>query len=142
MTENLKEGAIYQGKDKFSPIPLTVNSPKIEPEDMRMVKANAFEGMKHHAEQQISILKKQAEVIMQQVRDIEKRIEISYEIYKADISFEPVIGQTYYLYQKNAKKKLSLIGPNEWGGKLPFDTCIAKVKLLADRTWEVEENLS
>jgi hypothetical protein len=60
----LKSDAIYQGVDKFSPIALSVSSPKIEPIDKRLLKANAYETMQHQAHQQISMLKKQADLII------------------------------------------------------------------------------
>lgn len=135
----LKKDALYQGEDKFSPIPLTVSSPKINPIDKRLTKATAHETMQMQAHQQISILKKQAELIMQQVAEIEDRINISKKIYEADLNFEPVVGTTYHVYAKGAKTVLSLIAPNEWGKKMPFDTHNCTVKLLADKSWQVEK---
>ena len=36
-------------------------------------------------------------------------------VYKANFSFEPIIGETYHLYTgKDGSPFLSLIGPNEW----------------------------
>ena len=90
------------------------------------------------ANQQISMLRKQAELIMQQVKDIETRVRIAEEIYAADINFEPVIGNVYHLYEKNeGQRVLSLISPDDWGKKMPFEAFIASVKLLGDRTWEI-----
>lgn len=127
----------YTGESKFSPIPLSVSSPIIKPENIGKVKANAAEVMHKQAQQQIDILKKQAEVIMNQVREIEERVKISYEIYEAEMRFTPHIHNIYYLYQKENKKILSFISPTEWGKRMPYDECIAKVKLLADKTWEI-----
>lgn len=36
-------------------------------------------------------------------------------VYSAHYNFEPIIGETYYLYRNNNKIFLSLIKPNEWG---------------------------
>jgi hypothetical protein len=134
---NLKEGAIYQGEDKFSPIPLNVASPPINPLDKKLIKANAYETMHHQANQQIEILKRQADLIMQQVKEIEERVMVSKQIYESNISFEPVIGNIYYLYKKSEKLMLSMVAPNEWGKKLPYDEYLNKVCLLADKTWQV-----
>ncbi len=138
-TDPLKKDAIYQGEDKFSPIPLSVSSPKINPIDKRLTKATAHETMQLQAYQQIGMLKKQAELIMQQVAEIEERITISKKIYQADLNFEPVVGTTYYVYAKGAKTILSLIAPNEWGKKMPYDAHNCTVKLLADKSWQVEK---
>ncbi len=52
------------------------------------------------AHQQIDLLRKQAELIMQQVKEIEERLKISELIYKSEMRFKPVLGQVYYLYEK------------------------------------------
>ena len=44
-------------------------------------------------------------------------------IFESDISFTPVIGKVYHLYEKeNGKKFMSLISPSDWGNssKLKF----------------------
>lgn len=134
---NLKEGAIYQGEDKFSPIPLSVASPPIKPLDKKLIKATAFETMHHQANQQIEMLKRQADLIMQQVKEIEERVMISKQIYESNLSFEPVIGNIYFLYKKSDKLMLSMVAPHEWGRKKPYDEFIYKVCLLADKTWQL-----
>ena len=132
-----KKDALYQGQDKFSPIPLTVSSPKINPIDKRLVKATAFETMQYQANQQISIIKQQAELLMEQARKIEERMEISRKIYEADLNFEPVIGTTYHVYEKNGRTLLSLVAPNEWGKKMPFDHHVCSATLLGDKSWDL-----
>ncbi|MBL7836639.1 MAG: DUF2452 domain-containing protein [Bacteroidetes bacterium] len=133
----LKKDAIYQGPDKFAPIPLSVSSPKINPVDKRLVKANAFETMQYQANQQILMLKKQADLLLEQARQIEERLIVSQKIYEADLNFEPVIGTIYHVYEKNNKTILSLVAPAEWGNKLPFDRHVCSARLLADKSWEL-----
>ena len=130
--------ARYQGELHNAPYALSVTSPKIEPIDKRMLKANAHEAMQHQANQQIQMLKKQAELMMKQAREIEERLEISHAIYKADINFEPVINGIYHLYQKeDGAQVLSMVAPYEWGKKMPFAQYLHTVRLLGDRTWDV-----
>lgn len=133
----LKKDALYQGPDKFSPIPLSVSSPKINPVDKRLVKANAFETMQHQANQQIMMLKKQADLLMEQARQIEDRLIISQRIYEADLNFEPVIGTIYHVYEKNGKTVLSLVAPHEWGRSQPYEKHVCSARLLADKSWEL-----
>ena len=84
------------------------------------------------------MLRKQAELIMQQVRDIEDRLQISEHIYESDMRFNPVVGQVYHLYEKDDHYTLSLVGPQEWGRKgMPFKRFVASVKLLGDHSWDV-----
>ena len=129
--------ALFQGDAHNAPYALSVSSPKIEPIDKRMLVANAHESMQHQAEQQISMLKKQAELLMKQAKAIEDRLALSHAIYKADINFEPVIHGIYHVYQKDdGSQVLSMVAPYEWGKNAPY-TLLNTVRLLADRTWEI-----
>ncbi|HAY89697.1 MAG TPA: DUF2452 domain-containing protein [Bacteroidetes bacterium] len=138
MSEEKDNKPYYTGEAKFSPIPLSVSSPMIKAENKGKIKASAVETMQKQANQQIAMLKKQADVIMSQVREIEARLEVSYGIYEAEMKFTPKIGELYHLYEKDGGKILSFISPDEWGERMPYDAFLASVLLLADRTWEVK----
>ena len=86
---------------------------------------------------QLSQIRKQIELLALQAQEIQKRKELSLTIYAAKLNFHPVIGQTYYLYEKKDDTiMISLVSPKEWGGGSgPFKRFIATVKLLADHTW-------
>lgn len=130
--------ALYQGELSQAPYALSVSSPKIDPVDKRLLKANAHEAMQHQAQQQIDMLRKQAELLLKQARDIENRLHVSHEIYKADVNFEPVIHGIYHLYQReNGGQVLSMVAPYEWGKNCPLGTFLHTVRLLADKTWEI-----
>ena len=94
-----KSNEYYTGPSRLSPIPLSVSSPPINPIDKNKVQANALEAMTHQANQQIKMLKRQAEELIKQAKEIENRLEISHQIYQAEIKFKPVIGQNYFLYK-------------------------------------------
>ena len=134
--ENTVEQALYQGPDSQAPYPLHLSSPKIKPVDKRLVKGNALEVMGHQAQQQISMLRKQAELLLLQAKEIEERVRISQQIYEADLNFEPVIGTIYHVYEKQGRTVLSLVAPEEWG-RLPYDAFRCSVRLLADKSWEI-----
>jgi hypothetical protein len=135
--ESIKEES-YSGPAILSPIPLSVGSPPIKPEDKRLIRANAVESMHVHANEQIEMLKRQAELIMQQAREVEERVRISEEIYQAEMRFSPRILGIYHLYEKkNGMKILSMVGPNEWGRSFPWEKHIVSVKLLGDHSWEI-----
>jgi hypothetical protein len=132
-----KTDALFKGEDSFAPYPTSVSSPVIQAIDKRLLKATAVESMQKNAQQQIDMLRKQAALILKQAQAIEQRIEISARIYKADFSFEPVIGGMYHLYRKGEQEVLSLVGPTEWGSKVPYDAWVASVQLLGDKTWDI-----
>ena len=86
---------------------------------------------------QLTQIKEQVETLIRQAQAIHDRITISEMIYKADVGVKPVIGETYYLYEKEDQSfVLSLVSPEEWGKKLPY-SFVAEVHLLADHTWNV-----
>lgn len=137
MTEQNNENEYYTGPANLSPIALSVGSPVIRPEDKNKIKANAVEAMHHYANQEIALLKKQADLIVSQVREIEARLKISERIYESDLKFTPTINQVYHLYEKEEYYKLSLIGPTEWGRSKQIGKYVASVKLLGDHSWDV-----
>jgi len=130
----------YKGLPSFAPIPLSVSSPKIKPEDRKLIKAQAVEMMHLKAQQQIDLLKKQAALILSQARELEERVAVSQQIYEATMRFSPTVGMIYHLYKrKDGEVILSLVSPSEWGQNFPFKQFIATVQLLADHTWEILE---
>jgi hypothetical protein len=53
-------------------------------------------------------------------------------IYEAHYRFEPIIGETYHLYQVGEMHHLSMIGPEEW-----HQTWLGSFRLNSDARWEV-----
>jgi len=116
-----------------------VGSAIIKPLDKGRTKGNAMTAMYQQTEGSLHKIKEQVELLIRQAQEIHDRISISEMIYKAECGIVPVIGQTYYLYErKNKTWVLSLVSPEEWGGKAPY-TFIATAELLADHTWDVKE---
>jgi hypothetical protein len=59
--------------------------------------------------------------------------ELNRLVYNSQINFEPILGQTYYLYEKSSTHRfLSLISPHHtfWSGFL------CAVRLTTSYTWE------
>jgi hypothetical protein len=136
MTEE-KEFESYSGPASLSPIPLSVGSVPIKPEDKGKIRANAVEAMHHYAQQEMDMLRKQADLIMQQVREIEDRLKISEQIYQSEMRFTPVVNQIYHLYEKGDHYAISLIAPNEWGRSKTQMKHVATIRLLGDHSWQV-----
>ncbi len=111
----------------------------IKPEDMGKVKGKAQMAMRQQTYDQLEKIRRQMEFLSQQALAIKQRVDISERIYDARMSFEPVINHNYYLYErKDGTDLLSMVAPEEWGRKMPFNRFLAKVFLLADHTWNVE----
>ena len=119
----------------------TVGSAVIKPEDKGKIKGRAVVAMRQQTERQMSQLYKQMQVLAEQANELKRRVEVSERIYSADMGFEPLIGHTYYLYErKDGSDLLSMVAPHEWGRSVSFSRFIAKVTLLADHTWDVAYN--
>ncbi len=118
--------------------PHTVGGAVIRPEDAGKLKGRTLSAMREQTSRQMNQLYRQAQLLAEQAREIQKRVEISERIYTSKMSFEPLTGHTYYLYErKDGTDLLSMVGPDEWGRSKPFEKFLAKVKLLSDHTWEI-----
>ena len=120
--------------------PHTVGGAVIRPEDTGKLKGRALSAMREQTGRQMNQLYRQAQLLADQAREIQKRAEVSERIYTSQMSFEPLIGHIYYLYErKDGTDLLSMVSPDEWGRSQPFKKFLAKVKLLSDHTWEMLE---
>lgn len=110
------------------------------PTEVGAIKGRAMKAMQGQTQKQMDQIYEQMKLLAKQVNELKDRVEVSNLIYDAEISFQPVIGEVYHLYEKSdGKQVLSLVSPVEWGDKIPFKKYIAKVTLLADHTWDVEK---
>jgi predicted glycoside hydrolase/deacetylase ChbG (UPF0249 family) len=97
--------------------------------------------MQHQTDAQLSQIKEQIDLLAQQAKKIQDRIEISNWVYQAKTSFEPFINHVYHLYKRTEDEYvLTMIGPSEWGKSMPYQSFVASVRLLADHTWEIVES--
>jgi hypothetical protein len=117
--------------------PHMVGGAVIRPEDKGKIKGRALAAMREQTNRQLQQLYRQAQLLADQAKEIQRRAEISEKIYQADLNFEPLIGHTYHLYQRpGGEHLLSMIAPGEWGRSKSPGEHLATVKLLADHTWE------
>ena len=116
-----------------------VGSALIKPEDVGKVKGRALTAMEHQTDQQLGQLYEQMQLLAEQAKKINRRKTISERIYSASFRFDPIINHVYYLYEDEGQSQiLSIIAPNEWGrSRRNTYTYIAKIKLLADHTWDI-----
>lgn len=110
----------------------------VVPTEKGVIKGRAMNAMHEQTQRQMDQIYEQMKLLAKQVNDIKERADVSHLIYDAEMSFQPLIGETYYLYEKkDGKQTLSLVSPKEWGKSIPFKNFIAEVKLLSDHTWDV-----
>jgi len=119
----------------------TAGGAVIKPDDMGKIKGRSVLAMRQQTDRQMNQLYEQMEVLARQAKLLAQRKEISERIYDAAMGFEPIINETYYMYEKDTGTDLlSLIAPNEWGRSFKYSRFLAKCLLLADHTWDVEYN--
>ena len=111
----------------FLPYPTSTLSPAIVPTDLTSFKSRG-----------ISQVERDLKLKLERIRD-EYVATISHFnwnklAYEADLNFEPVIGQTYHLYESRGRKMLSMIPPAQWHLKH-----LASLTLNVDRQFELVE---
>lgn len=134
-------------KDKITETPASllyahnVGGAVIKPTDKDKIKGTAMSAMVQQTNAQMQQIYEQARVLAEQANKIRRRVEISEKIYTAQINFQPIIGETYHLYEKaDGTETVSKIAPRQWGSLMPFKAFVASVRLLPDHTWEVLED--
>ena len=119
----------------------TAGGAVIKPEDAGKTKGRSILAMRQQTDRQMNQLYEQMEVLAKQAKLLADRKEISERIYDAAMGFEPIISETYYMYEKeDGTDLLSLVAPHEWGRSFKYSRYLAKVILLADHTWDVTYN--
>ena len=118
--------------------PHTIGSIVVRPEDVGKIKSRALSAMQEQTNKQLMQIQKQVELLAIQAHEIKRRIEVSEKIYTASISFEPFVGNDYYLYEHDGIYKLMMIAPDEWGkSKKNTLVFISTVRLMSDHTWDI-----
>jgi hypothetical protein len=115
----------------------TVGGFTVVPSEEGQIRSNAVAAMEDQTQVQLDQIFEQMKLLAEQANKIKARADISYQIYNAKMNFKPLINKTYYLYAKNEQRILTMVSPEEWGEKIPYDKFIAEVKLLSDHTWKV-----
>ena len=123
------------------PYPHNIGSPAFKPNEEGAIRSASMKAMEEQCEIQLDKIKEQIALLSSQAQEIKDRYEISKAVYASKMSFEPVVGNTYYLYaRKEGDFVLSMIAPDQWGKSVPFKHFVSAVKLLGDKTWQVQES--
>lgn len=129
-------------KDKITETPHTlpyayhIGSVVIKPLDIGKIKGRAMTSMVEQTRIQMDQIREQIELLARQAKELQDRVDISEKIYQAEMGFEPVTGQIYHLYEKSDQAwVLSMVGPDEWGSRMPYSQFISSVRMMGDHTW-------
>ena len=111
----------------FLPYPISTLSPRIVPNDLSTFKSRGISQVERDLQLKLEKLREEY------IATIE-HFNWNKLVYEAEISFEPIIGETYHLYSIRGKNHLSMVGPKQWPQKH-----LASFKLNLDRQWDLLE---
>lgn len=121
----------YEDEDNITetpntlPYPHHVGSSLIEPENTSGFISRGIDKVNREMKNRVEKLKEEYDKILEELKWNET-------VYKSEINFEPLIGETYHLYKRdNGKTFLSLIPPSQWKKEL-----IGSFKLNSELKWE------
>lgn len=80
----------------------------------------------------IDTFNREKQEVIERLQKLHQEYDDSIMVWESKISFEPIVGKTYYLYNFNNINTLSLISPNEWNKQ---DVFIGAFILNSDRKW-------
>ena len=106
------------------PYASNVGAPVIKPENIDSWRKRGVTKVNHHLETKFLELKDKYSKLVEEFKwnDL---------VYNAKFNFEPIIGETYYLYTgSNEENFLSLISPNEWDKE-----CLGSFYLDTEQKW-------
>ncbi len=110
----------------FLPYPVSTLSPPIIPNDLSSFKSRGISQVERELRQKLE------EIRESYLRTID-HFNWNKLVYEADIGFEPVVGESYHVYEVGGRRLLSMIAPDEWSEKH-----LATVRLNVDRQWKIE----
>ncbi len=111
----------------FIPYPVSTLSPPIVPNDLTSFKSRGISSI----EKELSL---KLENIKNEYIETINLYNWNKLVYSSDYSFEPVVGNIYYLYRRtDGTFTLSMISPDEW-----YLEYIATVRLSVERQFEVQ----
>jgi hypothetical protein len=110
---------------KLLPYASSVSGPLIE-----VPNVDAFK--RKGVEKASKILSAELEELQQRIKDFVTQAGNTQRVYAATYKFEPIVGETYHLYEGESGDFLSIIPPNQWR-----KTHVGSFRLTSDFKWEV-----
>ena len=110
---------------KLLPYASSVSGPLIE-----VPNVDAFK--RKGVEKASKILSAEVEELQQRIKDFVTEAGNTQRVYAATYKFEPIVGETYHLYEGESGDFLSIIPPNQWR-----KTHVGSFRLTSDFKWEV-----
>ena len=109
----------------LKPYPTSISSPKFELPNVGLIRQESSKKM-------IDVFERERQEIIDRIQKLHTEYNDSIKVWESKISFEPIIGKEYHLYNFNNQNTLSLIAPNEWNRS---ESYIGTFMLNSDKKW-------
>jgi hypothetical protein len=110
---------------KIKSYPTNIGAPSFELPKIDLIKTES-------AKKMVDVFNKEKNEIIKKIEKLYQEYNDSILVWESKISFDPIVGKTYYLYFLNGVNTLSLLSPEEWK---KFDSFIGTYELSSDRKW-------
>jgi len=80
----------------------------------------------------MDVFNQEKEELIEKVKKLYDEYNDSIMVWESRFSFEPIVGKSYFLYNFNEEKVLSIISPEEWGRE---DEFIGEYLLNSENKW-------
>ena len=105
--------------------PTNIGAPKFEPPNVSGFKLQSSKKM-------IDVFEQEKQEIIDKAKKLIDEYNTSIMLWESKMSFEPIIGHEYFLYEFKSGKTLSLISPKQWNKD---DCYIGTYKLNSENKW-------
>ena len=114
-------------RGSFMPYPVSRLAPRIVPQDLTSFKTRGISRVERALWQELVELRERYLKVID-------AFNWNKVLYESHMGFEPVVGETYHLYDVGGRHQLSLIEPQKWHQKW-----LGSFRLNADGRWQAEE---
>ena len=105
--------------------PTNLGAPKFDLPNVGLAKTESSKKM-------LDVFERERDEILGKIQKLYEEYNDSVMVWESKISFEPIVGKTYHLYELETGKTLSIISPTEWNNSQYF---IGSFTLSSDRKW-------
>ena len=136
-------GQKHDGADRSAPYPVSRLAPATELVDLAAAIAQADQTIQSHVSGKLDLIARQIRVLQQQAHEILQQAERDQQLHRASCQSQRIIGQIYYLYERNDEQPyFSRLSPSDWRGNPPHPFRGA-YRLEQDMSWtQIEDDVS
>lgn len=110
---------------KLKHYPTNLGAPSFQLPNVSLIRTESSKKM-------MSVFERERQELILKAEKLTNEFNDSLLVWESKISFDPIVGKTYYLYNFNGVNTLSLISPQEWK---KTDCFLGSFTLNSDNKW-------